>query len=117
MFCFLLTKQLDGRPLGPFVPAPPEVAMRLWREQGGGGPFPAGGYDDSFEAEGGNSRANRNRSGPMTGVGLIDTPPMILPLPNAHHDPRRIMRRYFFIFSLFVYAVKTFCFDTLTHIF
>ncbi|KAK9755778.1 hypothetical protein RND81_01G049900 [Saponaria officinalis] len=53
-------------PLGPFVPAPPEVAMRMLREQGGG-PTP-------FEQPGRNGRAG---------------PPIILP-PSFRQDPRRL---------------------------
>lgn len=53
-------------PLGPFVPAPPEVAMRLMREQGGPPPF---------EAPGRNGRAA--------------APPIILP-PSFRQDPRRL---------------------------
>eukprot|EP00249_Psilotum_nudum_P020007 c27519_g1_i1 orf=702-3170(-) len=75
-------------PLGPFVPAPPEVAMRLMREQGGGPPFHPGAYDG--EAGGMRSRKGRGPStGPM-GAGMLDTP-MILPLtPAVRHDPRHL---------------------------
>ncbi|GMI88927.1 SERRATE [Hibiscus trionum] len=52
-------------PLGPFVPAPPELAMQVFREQGGGGPFE------------GNSRSGR---GPV---------PFLLP-PGFRQDPRRL---------------------------
>lgn len=63
-------------PLGPFVPAPPEVAMRMFREQGGPPPF-----------EGGRS----GRSGPQ-----ISGPAPIIALPPAlRQDPRRIRRYYF----------------------
>ncbi|KAK8562268.1 hypothetical protein V6N13_019704 [Hibiscus sabdariffa] len=58
-------------PLGPFVPAPPELAMQVFREQGGGGPFE------------GNSRsghAGPNLSGPI---------PFLLP-PGFRQDPRRL---------------------------
>ncbi|KAL1128710.1 hypothetical protein V6Z11_A13G267000 [Gossypium hirsutum] len=58
-------------PLGPFVPAPPELAMQVFREQGG--PLP-------FE---GNSRSGRpgpNLSGPA---------PFLLP-PGFRQDPRRL---------------------------
>lgn len=85
-------------PLGPFVPAPPEVAMRLWREQGGAGPFHPGVYDGPFDSEGGSSRGNRKRAGPSgggrMGAGLIDTPPLPLPLPNMRPDARRPLRSY-----------------------
>ncbi|KAH7441455.1 hypothetical protein KP509_03G039000 [Ceratopteris richardii] len=85
-------------PLGPFVPAPPEVAMRLWREQGGGGPFHPGVYDGPFDGESG-SRGSRKRSGPsgggrIGGAGLIDTPPLPLPLPGMRPDARRPLRSY-----------------------
>ncbi|XP_021720640.1 serrate RNA effector molecule-like [Chenopodium quinoa] len=52
-------------PLGPFVPAPPDVAMRMLREQGGPSPFDAPG---------------RNGMG---------APPIILP-PSFRQDPRRL---------------------------
>ncbi|XP_057548427.1 serrate RNA effector molecule-like [Amaranthus tricolor] len=52
-------------PLGPFVPAPPEVAMQMMREQGGPTPF---------EGPGRNVRA---------------APPIILP-PSFRQDPRRL---------------------------
>ncbi|KAH9622654.1 hypothetical protein KSS87_022624 [Heliosperma pusillum] len=52
-------------PLGPFVPAPPDVAMRMMREQGGPTPF---------EQPGRNGRAG---------------PPIILP-PSFRQDPRRL---------------------------
>ncbi|KAL9271016.1 Serrate RNA effector molecule-like protein [Drosera capensis] len=55
-------------PLGPFVPAPPEVAMRMLREQGG---------PPAFEAAG---RIGR--------PGLGGTP-IILP-PSFRQDPRRL---------------------------
>lgn len=54
-------------PLGPFVPAPPEVAMRMLREQGGPPPFEGGG--------------GRQISGPAP----------ILPVsPGFRQDPRRL---------------------------
>ncbi|GAB4859920.1 hypothetical protein Ancab_011399 [Ancistrocladus abbreviatus] len=55
-------------PLGPFVPAPPEVAMRMLREQGGPPPFEGGG-----------------RNG-RTGIAGA---PVILP-PSFRQDPRRL---------------------------
>lgn len=62
-------------PLGPFVPAPPEVAMRMLREQGGPSPFEGGGRN--------------GRSGPQLGG-----PGPILALnPAFRQDPRR-MRSY-----------------------
>ncbi|KAL5763602.1 hypothetical protein ACOSP7_015952 [Xanthoceras sorbifolium] len=58
-------------PLGPFVPAPPEVAMRMFREQGGPSPFEGGGRN--------------GRSGPqLSGGGPI------LLSPGFRQDPRRI---------------------------
>ncbi|XP_051143099.1 serrate RNA effector molecule-like isoform X2 [Andrographis paniculata] len=57
-------------PLGPFVPAPPEVAMRMFREQGGPAPFEGG---------------RNGRSGPQLG----GPSPIILP-PNMRQDPRRL---------------------------
>ncbi|CAI0397314.1 unnamed protein product [Linum tenue] len=60
-------------PLGPFVPAPPEVAMRMFREQGGGPPFEGGG-------------GGRNaRPGPQLGG-----PAPILLSSAFRQDPRRI---------------------------
>ncbi|XP_020264612.1 serrate RNA effector molecule [Asparagus officinalis] len=65
-------------PLGPFVPAPPEVAMRMLREQGGPAPF---------EANGG-PRGRKGRPGPGPQLGA---PAPILAMPPAmRHDPRRI---------------------------
>ncbi|KAK4492319.1 hypothetical protein RD792_003122 [Penstemon davidsonii] len=55
-------------PLGPFVPAPPEVAMRMLREQGGPSPF-----------EGGRNGSQLGGSGPM-----ISLP------PTFRQDPRRL---------------------------
>ncbi|KAI5073112.1 hypothetical protein GOP47_0011125 [Adiantum capillus-veneris] len=84
-------------PLGPFVPAPPEVAMRLWREQGGAGSFHPGVYDGPFDSEGGNARGSRKRAGPSggrMGAGLIETPPLPLPLPSMRPDSRRPLRSY-----------------------
>ncbi|KAF6136517.1 hypothetical protein GIB67_035076 [Kingdonia uniflora] len=59
-------------PLGPFIPAPPEVAMRMLREQGGG-PSP---YE-------GNGRIGRN--GPQVGV-----PPGPILSAGFLQDPRRL---------------------------
>ncbi|KAF8395591.1 hypothetical protein HHK36_019541 [Tetracentron sinense] len=59
-------------PLGPFVPAPPEVAMRMLREQGG---------PSSYE---GNSR--KARSGPQIG----GPGPILAVSPAFRQDPRRI---------------------------
>ncbi|XP_021892606.1 serrate RNA effector molecule [Carica papaya] len=57
-------------PLGPFVPAPPEVAMRMFREQGG----------PSFEGGGRNGRPGPQLSGPA---------PFLLS-PAFRQDPRRL---------------------------
>ncbi|WOK96332.1 serrate RNA effector molecule [Canna indica] len=63
-------------PLGPFVPAPPEVAMRMLRDTGG---------PSSFEANGG-PRGRKGRLGPQVGG-----PAPILSMPPAfRHDPRRL---------------------------
>ncbi|MQL83527.1 hypothetical protein Taro_016010 [Colocasia esculenta] len=62
-------------PLGPFVPAPPEVAMRMLREQGGPSPF-----------DGNGGARGRKRGGPPVGG-----PAPILGLPPAfRQDPRRL---------------------------
>ncbi|KAG8644260.1 serrate RNA effector molecule isoform X2 [Manihot esculenta] len=58
-------------PLGPFVPAPPEVAMRMFREQGGPPPFEGGGRN--------------GRPGPQ-----LNGPAPILLSPAFRQDPRRI---------------------------
>ncbi|KAI4323664.1 hypothetical protein L6164_023251 [Bauhinia variegata] len=62
-------------PLGPFVPAPPEVAMQMLREQGG---------PSSYDGSG-----RKMRSGPLMGgpAPIIAVPPAFRP------DPRR-MRSY-----------------------
>ncbi|KAL7152017.1 hypothetical protein ABFS83_04G069600 [Erythranthe nasuta] len=58
-------------PLGPFVPAPPEVAMQMMRDQGGPSPFDGG---------------RNGRSGPQLGG-----PAPIIALPsNFRQDPRRL---------------------------
>ncbi|OWM69080.1 serrate RNA effector molecule [Punica granatum] len=54
-------------PLGPFVPAPPEVAMQMLREQGGPPPFEGGGRN--------------GRAGPA---------PIIASFPGFRQDPRRL---------------------------
>ncbi|RWW55563.1 hypothetical protein BHE74_00037795 [Ensete ventricosum] len=64
-------------PLGPFVPAPPEVAIRMLRETGG---------PSSFESNGGH-RGIKGRLGPQ-----VSAPGPILPSPAFRHDPRRIRR-------------------------
>ncbi|KAL8531061.1 hypothetical protein ACS0TY_007900 [Phlomoides rotata] len=58
-------------PLGPFVPAPPEVAMRMFREQGGPSPFEGG----------------RNE---RTGSQISGSAPIIALPPSFHQDPRRL---------------------------
>lgn len=62
-------------PLGPFVPAPPEVAMRMLREQGGPPPFEGGGRN--------------GRPGPQLG----GSAPILALSSGFRQDPRRI-RRY-----------------------
>ncbi|XP_061344024.1 serrate RNA effector molecule-like isoform X2 [Gastrolobium bilobum] len=62
-------------PLGPFVPAPPEVAMQMLREQGG---------PSSYEASGRKMRSGPHMGGPAP---IIAVPPAFRP------DPRR-MRSY-----------------------
>ncbi|XP_071706255.1 serrate RNA effector molecule-like [Rutidosis leptorrhynchoides] len=59
-------------PLGPFVPAPPEVAMRMLRDQGGPSPFDGGGRN--------------GRSGPQLG----GPAPIIALPPTFRQDPRRL---------------------------
>lgn len=64
---------IDFSPLGPFVPAPPDVAMRMFRDQGGPSPFEGG---------------RNGRSGPPLGG-----PSPIITLPhNFRQDPRRLRR-------------------------
>lgn len=72
-------------PLGPFVPAPPEVTMRMLREQGGPPPFhPA---DNNGGPRG---RKGRSSGGPSLGGGMMD-PQVMLPIsPAFRQDPRRI---------------------------
>ena len=65
-------------PLGPFVPAPPEIAMHMLREQG---PSP-------FEPNGG-PHGNSGVLGSMMGGGPA---PIIAMPPSFHHDPRRLRR-------------------------
>ncbi|XP_071732463.1 serrate RNA effector molecule-like [Rutidosis leptorrhynchoides] len=59
-------------PLGPFVPAPPEVAMRMLRDQGGPSPF---------EGAGRNGRGGPQIGGPA---------PIIALPPSFRQDPRRL---------------------------
>ncbi|XP_003563493.1 serrate RNA effector molecule isoform X1 [Brachypodium distachyon] len=63
-------------PLGPFVPAPPEIAMHMLREQG---PPP-------FEPNGA-PHGNPQVLGQMMGGGPA---PIIAMPPSFHHDPRRL---------------------------
>ncbi|OMO91459.1 Arsenite-resistance protein 2 [Corchorus olitorius] len=58
-------------PLGPFVPAPPELAMQVFRERGG---------PPAFEGNGRGGRPGPNLSGPA---------PFLLP-PGFRQDPRRL---------------------------
>ncbi|CAA3020859.1 serrate RNA effector molecule [Olea europaea subsp. europaea] len=58
-------------PLGPFVPAPPEVAMRMFRDQGGPSPFDGG---------------RNGRSGPQ----VSGPAPIIALPPSFRQDPRRL---------------------------
>ncbi|XP_057451459.1 serrate RNA effector molecule-like isoform X2 [Lotus japonicus] len=62
-------------PLGPFVPAPPEVAMQMFRDQGG---------PSSYDPSGMNMRSGPHMGGPA--------PIMAVP-PGFRPDPRR-MRSY-----------------------
>ncbi|XP_022887705.1 serrate RNA effector molecule-like isoform X4 [Olea europaea var. sylvestris] len=57
-------------PLGPFVPAPPEVAMRMFRDQGGPSPYDVG---------------RNGRSGPQ-----VSAPAPIIALPPFRQDPRHL---------------------------
>lgn len=59
--------------MGPFVPAPPEVAMRMLREQGGTSQFESG---------------RNGRSGPQLG----GSAPIIALPPSFRQDPRRLRR-------------------------
>ncbi|URE15485.1 Pyridoxamine 5'-phosphate oxidase [Musa troglodytarum] len=63
-------------PLGPFVPAPPEVAMRMLRDTSG---------PSSFEATGGR-RGIKGRLGPQ----VSGSAPVLAMPPPFQHDPRRI---------------------------
>ncbi|KAG5049106.1 hypothetical protein JHK85_010209 [Glycine max] len=62
-------------PLGPFVPAPPEVAMQMFREQGG---------PSSYDASGRKIRSGPHMGGPA---------PIIAVPPSFRPDPRQ-MRSY-----------------------
>nr|GEW53708.1 serrate RNA effector molecule [Tanacetum cinerariifolium] len=59
-------------PLGPFIPAPPEVAMRMMRDQGGPSPF---------DGAGRNVLARLQMTAPA---------PMIALPPSFRQDPRRL---------------------------
>ncbi|MBA0795115.1 hypothetical protein Gohar_006017 [Gossypium harknessii] len=59
-------------PLGPFVPAPPELAMQVFREQGA----------TPFEGNSRSGRSGPNLSGPT---------PFLLP-PGFRQDPRRLRK-------------------------
>jgi hypothetical protein len=63
-------------PLGPFVPAPPEIAMHMLREQGPPPPFEPNGAP----------HGNTGMLGPMMG----GPAPIITMPPNFRHDPRRL---------------------------
>ena len=65
-------------PLGPFVPAPPEIAMHMLREQGPPPPFEPNGVP----------HGNTGMLGPMMG----GPAPIITMPPNFRHDPRRLRR-------------------------
>ncbi|OEL37447.1 Serrate RNA effector molecule [Dichanthelium oligosanthes] len=65
-------------PLGPFVPAPPEIAMHMMREQGPPPPFEPNGAP----------HGNTGMLGPMMG----GPAPIITMPPNFRHDPRRLRR-------------------------
>ncbi|CAN6193126.1 unnamed protein product [Urochloa humidicola] len=63
-------------PLGPFVPAPPEIAMHMLREQGPPPPFEPNGTP----------HGNTGMLGPMMG----GPAPIITMPPNFRQDPRRL---------------------------
>lgn len=65
-------------PLGPFVPAPPEIAMHMLREQGLPPPFEPNGPP----------HANPGVLGPMMG----GPAPIITMPPSFRQDPRRLRR-------------------------
>ncbi|CAN4091749.1 unnamed protein product [Withania somnifera] len=69
--CLILLVDKGFNPLGPFVPAPPEVAMRMMREQGGPTPF-----------EG--SRNGRS------GTAISGAAPIIALPPGFRQDSRRL---------------------------
>ncbi|CAM6034641.1 unnamed protein product [Sphagnum compactum] len=79
-------------PLGPFVPAPPEMAMQFLRE--GPAPFHPGAFIGGFDGDGNGMARGHKRlpiGGPMMGGGLLDVPHMMMPPPHAmHRDPRSV---------------------------
>lgn len=60
--------------MGPFVPAPPEVAMQMLREQGG----------PSYDGSGRKMRSGPHMGGPAG--------PIIAVPPSFRPDPRRMRR-------------------------
>ncbi|CAM6030890.1 unnamed protein product [Sphagnum balticum] len=82
-------------PLGPFVPAPPEMAMQFVRE--GPAPFHPGAFIGGFDG-GGNGMARGHKrlpiGGPMMGGGVLDVPHMMMPPPHAMHSDPRSVRSY-----------------------
>ncbi|CAK9262239.1 unnamed protein product [Sphagnum jensenii] len=79
-------------PLGPFVPAPPEMAMQFLRE--GPAPFHPGAFIGGFDGDGNGMARGHKRlpiRGPMMGGGVLDVPHMMMPPPHAmHRDPRSV---------------------------
>lgn len=75
------------------MPAPPEVAMRMMREQGGG-PAPFDTSNGGPPAIGGGGVGGRKAG--MLGVppGIGGSAPLIAIPPAFQHDPRRIRRSY-----------------------
>lgn len=74
MCCNVLYSSVICSPLGPFTPAPPEVAMRMLRDQVG---------PSSFEGGGRNGRSGPHMSGPSAIIALP---------PSFRQDPRQIRR-------------------------
>ena len=72
--CWYLYNLQQYRPLGPFVPAPPEVAMQMLREQGG---------PSSYDAPGRKMRSGHHMGGQA---------PIIAVPPAFRADPRRMRR-------------------------
>ncbi|CAK9864738.1 unnamed protein product [Sphagnum jensenii] len=79
-------------PLGPFVPAPPEMAMQFLRE--GPAPFHPGAFIGGFDGDrNGMARGHKRLpiGGPMMGGSVLDVPHMMMPPPHAmHRDPRSV---------------------------